>query len=229
MGGTIVCAGLIEQDGRVVLVQEAKARIKGLWSLPAGRLKDHESLEECVTREVKEEAGVEAEPTGIVGVYLSLVDDNLVTIVVYDMNLLDGGLDANHHDVQDVEWVDMNKVNKLNLRSHHVKQAIEDYQERERMPCTYVEHVGDISPGLTGQLKMIALQHLTKGNIIRGAIKTAALIGMAILFKLAYGRIRNTDTTPDESEHETTSREDEVIDDDPNGRMESVLKVLNRD
>lgn len=56
---------LIEVDDRILLIQEAKASCAGKWFLPGGRLEHGESLAECARREVREEAGLDGEPLGL--------------------------------------------------------------------------------------------------------------------------------------------------------------------
>lgn len=55
-------------EGRFVFVEETKPECKGLWSLPGGMLEPGESLAEVAVREVREEAGLVVEPTGILRV-----------------------------------------------------------------------------------------------------------------------------------------------------------------
>jgi ADP-ribose pyrophosphatase YjhB (NUDIX family) len=54
-------------DGRFVLVQEAKPACRDLWALPGGVIEPGESVVDAVKREVREEAGIEVEPTAILG------------------------------------------------------------------------------------------------------------------------------------------------------------------
>eukprot|EP00116_Pleurobrachia_bachei_P014377 sb/3474639/ len=61
----IVAAVILNNDNKILMIQEAKSSCHGLWYLPAGRVEKGESLVEAVKREVEEEAGVQFEPTGI--------------------------------------------------------------------------------------------------------------------------------------------------------------------
>lgn len=48
-----------------VLVEESKPGFEGQWSLPGGMLEPGESVASVAVREVREEAGIEVEPVGI--------------------------------------------------------------------------------------------------------------------------------------------------------------------
>ena len=41
---TYIVAGVVIQDGKVLLIQEAKASCRGTWYLPAGRMERDESI-----------------------------------------------------------------------------------------------------------------------------------------------------------------------------------------
>lgn len=67
----IVCGILFNDDGEVLMMQEAKKSCYGLWYLPAGRMELNETIEEAVQREVLEETGIEFQPTSLLSVEVS--------------------------------------------------------------------------------------------------------------------------------------------------------------
>lgn len=67
---SVTVAGVIEQDGRFLLVEERTP--EGIvLNQPAGHLDPGESLVEAVVREVLEETGRAFTPTALLGVYMS--------------------------------------------------------------------------------------------------------------------------------------------------------------
>ena len=60
-------SALVSDEKQRVLLQ--RRRDSGNWSLPGGAMNIGETLEQCVTRETKEETGLDIEITGLLGIY----------------------------------------------------------------------------------------------------------------------------------------------------------------
>jgi mutator protein MutT len=55
-----VSAGLVFRDGRLLITQRyPDAHLGGLWEFPGGKRECNESFEACLTRELREELGIE--------------------------------------------------------------------------------------------------------------------------------------------------------------------------
>jgi mutator protein MutT len=55
-----VSAALIFHEGKLLITQRhAKAHLGGLWEFPGGKREPGESFEQCLSREIREELGVE--------------------------------------------------------------------------------------------------------------------------------------------------------------------------
>lgn len=101
--------GVVIHRDRVLLVQRGREPMKGEWSIPGGALELGETLPDAVRRELKEETGLDVEPTGIL-----LVLDRIVrhgqrvkyhyVIVDFACRLIGGRL-APASDVLDARWV----------------------------------------------------------------------------------------------------------------------------
>ena len=63
---------IIQEAGRILLVQEAKQQNRELWNLPGGHLEEDETLQQGALREVFEETGLRVDLAGLVGIYTSV-------------------------------------------------------------------------------------------------------------------------------------------------------------
>ncbi|MFJ8236827.1 NUDIX domain-containing protein [Ureibacillus sp. NPDC094379] len=72
---------VINASGQWLVVKKRYSGLKGVWSLPAGFVKEGETADEAVVREVKEETGIECEVTGLIGlrtgVIREVISDNM--------------------------------------------------------------------------------------------------------------------------------------------------------
>ncbi|WP_097194873.1 NUDIX hydrolase [Blastococcus aggregatus] len=75
----VPCVGAVVVDdaGRLLLIQRGHAPSAGLWSVPGGRVEPGETLPEAVVREVREETGLDVRPGAVVG-RLSIPGDGVV-------------------------------------------------------------------------------------------------------------------------------------------------------
>jgi len=58
----VVCAAIIERDGRFLITRRQKGvHLEGYWEFPGGKCEHRETLAACLTRELREELAVEAQ------------------------------------------------------------------------------------------------------------------------------------------------------------------------
>ena len=61
-----VSAGIF-RDGKILLVRRAREPARGVYTFPGGRVEFGESLTDALTRQIREETGLEIEIVGLVG------------------------------------------------------------------------------------------------------------------------------------------------------------------
>lgn len=115
----LVGVGAVVVDkGQVLLVRRGQEPLKGNWSLPGGMLELGESIEDGVTREVREETGLNVEPVELIELldrihredgqvrYHYVIADYLCRIV--------GGILHAASDADEVRWVERAEWNGHN-------------------------------------------------------------------------------------------------------------------
>lgn len=65
----IVVGSVVEHEGKILLCRRAIEPRHGYWTLPAGFLEEHETVEDGARREAMEEAIAEIEPTALLAIY----------------------------------------------------------------------------------------------------------------------------------------------------------------
>jgi len=106
-----VGAVTVDEAGRVLLVKRRFEPLAGQWSLPGGAVDVGETLEACVTREMREETGLDVELGPVIEVFDRIMHD-AGGRVQYHYVLVDyvcrpvGGTLTAASDVADVSWVE---------------------------------------------------------------------------------------------------------------------------
>lgn len=127
---TVIGANVIDREGRILLVQEGKPGVAGQWNLPAGRLDEGETPMACARREAREEAGIDARPTTLVGIYCDrspAVDGDVLVFAFHSQAGSDAPRVPSDDSVVDVAWVRPGDLDSRELREPYVARAVGDY------------------------------------------------------------------------------------------------------
>lgn len=104
-----VTAAVIRKGNSVLIAQRPEnALLGGLWEFPGGKQEDHESLESCLKREIKEELGVTIEVGAKLGVYRHAYTHYKVTLHAFETVMKDKRLRLVDH--QDAAWVAVDRL-----------------------------------------------------------------------------------------------------------------------
>jgi len=111
---------IILKRHQVLLVERARAPLKGFWSLPGGVLETGERLEEGVCREVLEETGLTVKPLRVVEIFERIMRDRNgraeyhYVLIDYECQVNGGVLKA-HSDVSRARWVSRSDLSKYEI------------------------------------------------------------------------------------------------------------------
>ena len=102
--GTVIVGGVIERNGKFLLVQEAKEKCRGKWNIPAGHLGSNETIFDGAKREIKEETGCNVELTGVLQIGNRVLEDDVLVSVIFSTKLLDENITYDSNEILDVKW-----------------------------------------------------------------------------------------------------------------------------
>ena len=109
---------IIARDSRVLLVRRANPPLQGQWSIPGGLVEVGETTGEALTREVREETGLEVVPERLVEVFERILRDQN-SRVEYHFVLIDylcrisTGEEKPGSDVSELLWASCDELESL--------------------------------------------------------------------------------------------------------------------
>lgn len=115
-GAPVVAVGaVVVDDDRIVLVRRGHGPAGGRWSVPGGRVEAGETLAEAVTRELREETGLEGVCGPLLG-WAELIDDEHHFVILdFEVTLVGDDQVVAGDDAAEAAWVELHDVAELDL------------------------------------------------------------------------------------------------------------------
>ena len=116
-----LAVGAIAVDhDRLLMVRRGRGPAQGTWSVPGGRVYKGETLAEAVTRELREETGLEGVCGPFIGWAELLGDEPTgsglhVVILDFEVTIVDDAEPTPGDDAAEVAWVDLHDVGERTL------------------------------------------------------------------------------------------------------------------
>ena len=142
----VIVGGIIEKEGKYLLVQEAKKKCYEKWNFPAGHLDFNESLEQGAIREIKEETGCDVKLDGVCYVANRILEDDLFVMIVFNAKLINESIEFDKEEILDFKWFDYDEiVNKMEsmLRGNYVRTAVINQNNNLVAPIDIVDILKD--------------------------------------------------------------------------------------
>lgn len=139
----IIVGGLIEKDGKYLLVQEAKAKCRGKWNLPAGHLDVGESLQDGAKREIKEETGCDVELAGVCQIGSRRRTDLAFATVIFAARIINESIKIlDLEEILDIKWFSYEEILAMHDEIRSVDLligSIEDYRNNIIAPLDIIK------------------------------------------------------------------------------------------
>jgi predicted kinase/ADP-ribose pyrophosphatase YjhB (NUDIX family) len=145
------CGNLIsDNEGRYLLVQEAKPSAWSRYNLPAGKPEAGELLEGAAIREAKEETGLDVSASHLVGIYQCPMTSEGFGVVNFVFSSVVTGGELTPSDAHPiVKFFSKDEIADLFdrrlLRGHHIQLAIADHEQGVRFPLDLVRAVPEMN------------------------------------------------------------------------------------
>ncbi len=141
MGLTVTCSVMLEQAGKLLLVQEAAAAIYGRWNQPAGHLDPGETLLECAVREAREESGYVVELTALQAIYNETTADRQRINFCFHARPIGEAEPVDPAEILATRWFTAEELQRLSddqLRHQIAKQRIADWFAGKHAPLELI-------------------------------------------------------------------------------------------
>ena len=135
----IIVGGIIEKDGKILMVQEAKKK----WNFPAGHLEEGEKIFDGAIREIYEETGCRVKLIKTLPIVNREFDNDMFIIITFIAELLEEKISFNENEILDVKWIEIEKIEKMDnneLRDENlIKNTIKSIKENKIYPLEIIQ------------------------------------------------------------------------------------------
>ncbi len=144
----VTVAAIIEHENTYLIVEESDQQGHRVYNQPAGHLEPNESVIDAVVREVREETGLEFQPTHLIGSYFLSPATNGKHYLRFcfsgDVKGVEN-LRPQDPDIIAAHWMSLDDICQLGrkLRSALVLKCLEDYLDGKRYSLDQFHYTPD--------------------------------------------------------------------------------------
>ena len=112
----VVAVGAVVVDhDRLLLVRRGRGPAQGDWSVPGGKVEWGETVAEAVTRELREETGLDGVCGPLIGWAERIDDDAHHVLLDFEVTIVGDDQPTAGDDAAEVAWVDLHAVGEMRL------------------------------------------------------------------------------------------------------------------
>ena len=143
MDKVIVVGVCIKSDNdEILMVQEAREDVKGLYNIPAGKLDPSESIFEGAIRETKEETGFDVNLDSILTI--QYLENKSILKIIFNASIISGNISFDKDEIMDIKWIPIEKLELMTseLRSYDSNiSIIRDAKNRISYPLELIKNI----------------------------------------------------------------------------------------
>jgi mutator protein MutT len=104
-----VTAAILEEGKKIMIARRAAGKhLEGFWEFPGGKIKENETPELCLTRELKEEFEIDVKIDKYIVESIYKYSKKTIKLIAYTGHIINGNMILNDHDK--VEWIDLEEI-----------------------------------------------------------------------------------------------------------------------
>lgn len=140
------CMGIIEHDGKILLVQDASKRYYGRWTLPMAETKVNEPLTSTAERGIAEATNIRARVHKVVAINQQY-DDQTHTgqiLIIFAMKDAQGELTVVPNKTLNASWFSYNQIFRMpeeSFRFPSIRMVIKQYRKGHFYPLEMIQTV----------------------------------------------------------------------------------------
>ncbi len=136
----IIAGGVLEKDGKYLLVQESKQKCYGKWNLPAGHIDAQELLFDGAVREIKEETNCDVKLTGVCIIATQRCEEPSVYFV-FATKILTDDVKPQEGEILEAKWFSYEEIINMHdeLRAPEwIIPSISAYRNDDILPLSII-------------------------------------------------------------------------------------------
>ena len=140
----IVVGVCIKNDNNeILMIQEAKDEIKGLFNIPAGKLDSSESIIDGAIRETKEETGFDVKLDSVL--CIQYLENKSILKIVFNATIISGNINFDKNEIMGIKWIsieELEAMTKNELRSYNSNiNIVRDSKNNKNYPIDIIENI----------------------------------------------------------------------------------------
>lgn len=110
----IYVSTIIESEGKIILVKEAKKQYYEKWNFPSGHVEENEDIINAAIREVKEETNLDVELNGLISIYNNMYEGYNSISFIFSSKLKNvNKITFNQNEILEVKGFSINDIKNM--------------------------------------------------------------------------------------------------------------------
>ena len=114
----IIASSCVINNNKILMVQENKSDIQGLWDLPGGKVKINEDIKQAAIRETLEETGYNIDLDNILLIQNYITNRGVLLIIYFYATLSDSRqVEYRKNEISNVKWFTLEEIKNMSKKN----------------------------------------------------------------------------------------------------------------